>query len=355
MDRGDDEKHNIKVIIFTMAYNAQETIGRTITSILNQTFGNFEYYILDNASTDNTEEVIFDYGKKDERIIPLHVNKNDPPNGSAIFNTLVWATNANYIVWCDADDTYTPDFLENMVNFANANKLDIAACGYDKIDGLTGEVVKHRTLEEHLVVYGNLFTEMFIQYRGFVSYLWGKLYSIPFLKAKSTTHTPKKERICNDSIGVLGLFKKANRVGIYGKAMYQYYQYPHSLSHINIEASLSSYRDLWTATKEYLESYGPISKLNEDFLYAIHLSLVDEAIGNVFAADLDTEKKLDLLKQVFSDPVWGDTLRRDANPIFCNLAGRKEFVSSVKNKILNLPEIERFPIEKQCLFSYFDI
>ena len=64
MDRGDDEKHNIKVIIFTMAYNAQETIGRTITSILNQTFGNFEYYILDNASTDNTEEVIFDYGKK---------------------------------------------------------------------------------------------------------------------------------------------------------------------------------------------------------------------------------------------------------------------------------------------------
>ena len=80
MDRGDDEKHNIKVIIFTMAYNAQETIGRTITSILNQTFGNFEYYILDNASTDNTEEVIFDYGKKDERIIPLHFNNNDPTN-----------------------------------------------------------------------------------------------------------------------------------------------------------------------------------------------------------------------------------------------------------------------------------
>lgn len=34
----------VKVIVFTMAYNAQETIGRTIESILNQTFGNFEYY-----------------------------------------------------------------------------------------------------------------------------------------------------------------------------------------------------------------------------------------------------------------------------------------------------------------------
>ena len=47
-----------------MAYNAQETIGRTIESILNQTFGNFEYYILDNASTDATEDIISDYGRK---------------------------------------------------------------------------------------------------------------------------------------------------------------------------------------------------------------------------------------------------------------------------------------------------
>ena len=54
----------VKVIVFTMAYNAQETIGRTIESILNQTFGNFEYYILDNASTDATEDIISDYGRK---------------------------------------------------------------------------------------------------------------------------------------------------------------------------------------------------------------------------------------------------------------------------------------------------
>ena len=55
----------MKVIIFTMAYNAQTTIERTIDSILNQTFGEFEYYILDNASTDNTEKIIFDYSRKD--------------------------------------------------------------------------------------------------------------------------------------------------------------------------------------------------------------------------------------------------------------------------------------------------
>lgn len=345
----------MKVVVFTMAYNAQATIKRTIESILNQTFRDFEYYILDNASTDDTEDIIFDYSQKDERIVPLHVNKNDPPNGGTIFNTLVCASNANYIVWCDADDAYTSDFLENMVQFAEENKLDIAACGYNKVDGLTGEVTKHRVLEENLIIYDHLFTDEFVQYRGFASYLWGKLYSIPFLRAKSTTHAPKKERICNDSRWVLGLFRKAKRVGIYAKAMYQYYQYPHSLSHMNIETSLSSYRDLWTATRLYLESYGSISKLNEDFLYAIYLSIVDEAAGNVFAAELDTKKKLELLEEIFSDPVWGDTLRRDADPIFRNLAARKEFISDIKNKVLLLPEIGEYTAEKERLFEHFDI
>ncbi|MCI8646455.1 MAG: glycosyltransferase family 2 protein, partial [Firmicutes bacterium] len=252
----------MKVVIFTMAYNAQTTIRRTIESILNQTFHSFEYYILDNASTDDTEEIIVDYSEKDKRIIPIHVNKNDPPNGGAFFHTIIHATNAKYAVWCDADDAYALDFLENMVSFAEENQLDVAACGYDKIDGLTGEVIKHRTLEKNLILCDQSFSDEFIQYRGFVSYLWGKLYSIPFLKKREVTGTIRKERICNDSAWTLGVFKKAKRAGIYGKAMYQYYQYPHSLSHMNIETSLSSYRDLWTATRLYLESYGSISKLN---------------------------------------------------------------------------------------------
>ncbi len=143
--------------------------------------------------------------------------------------------------------------------------------------------------------------------------------------------------------------------GIYGKAMYKYYQYHNSLSHRNIEDGLSSYRDLWTATKEYLEYYGPVSKLNEDFLYAIYLSLVDEAVGNIFAGEMDTEKKLGLLEKVFNDPVWTDTLKRDADPMFRNLAVRQEFVYGIKDKILSLSEIEKYAAQKQCLFSYLGI
>lgn len=345
----------MKVIFFTMAYNAQATVGRTIESILNQTFCNFEYYVLDNASTDKTKDIILEYSKKDERVIPIHVNKNDTLNGSAFLYTLIYSSNADYIVWCDADDTYTPDFLERMVDFAEENQLDIAACGYDTLDGLTGDMIKHRALENNLILYDHLFKDCFIQYRGFVLHMWGKLYSVPFLKkGRGCAGTSKEEKICSDSAWVLGLFKKAKRAGVYGLAMYQHYRYPYSLSCTLVEekAGMSGYQDLWIATKEYLESYGPVSKLNEDFLYAIYLSFVDEAAGKVFAAEWDTEKKLELLEVVFGNPVWTDTLNRQADPMFRNLAARKKFVSDIKEKIMSLPKIEKYTMEQQRLFSY---
>lgn len=347
----------MKVIIFMMAYNAQATIKRTIESILNQTFCNWEYYILDNGSTDDTQDIIFEYSQKDERIIPIHVNKNDTRNGNAFFHVLTIATDANYIVWCDADDTYTLDFLENMVNFSETNCLDIAACGYDIVDGLTGKKIKHRALERHLVLQDSLFRDEFIQYRGFTLHLWGKLYSIPFLKQiQHDAGTTEVERIGSDSLLVLKLFKKATRAGIYGKAMYHHYRYPNSLSYTLIEekSGIIGYHNLWIATKEYLESYGPISKLNEDFLHAIHLSFVDELTEKVFAAKLDTKKKLELLNMVFSDSVWVDTLKRKADPMFHNLAAREKFILHIKQSIAALPGIEAYQVQMEELFSYLN-
>ncbi len=345
----------VKVNVFTMAYNAEKTIGRTIESILNQTFGNFEYYILDNGSDDQTWNKILKYSESDKRIVPLNVNKNDPTGGWAIFRTLVNSTNADYIVWCDADDAYTLDFLENMVCFSEENRLDIAAGGYDKINGYTGEIEKRKTLDHNMVIYGNLFKDEFITYRGFISYMWGKLYSCSFLKSADYPRPQGKARVCNDTIWTLNMFRKADRVGIYGKAMYQYFQYPRSFSHRNIEDGLSSYQDLWLATQNYLEYYGPVSKLNEDFLYAIHLSLVEESTGNIFTCSMETEEKLRLLEKVFSDPIWADTLRREADPMFHNLGSRKEFIHNMKTKIQSLPQIEKYTAEKLHLFSYLDI
>lgn len=344
-------KEKSKVIVFTMAYNAQDTIGRTIESIINQTYSNFQYFVLDNASIDKTGDIIEEYRNKDNRIVPLRVNKNDPLNGGAFFHTLVYASDADYIVWCDADDCYVPEFLEETVRFAEENQIDIVACGYDKVDGLTGEILKRKELQENIILHDNLFAEEYIKYRGFKIFLWGKLYSIPFLKDYKITGTGKKERICNDSIWITNVFQVAKRVGIYGKPVYQYYQYPHSLSNTNIEVSIDSYWDMWQAEKKYIESYGPVSKLNEDFLYAIYLSLVEEIVDKIFACECDTPNRLEMLNRVFSHKEWKDTLRRNADPQFLNLADRKRYVADIREKVLNLPEIKKYELKKKQLLD----
>jgi glycosyltransferase involved in cell wall biosynthesis len=340
-----------------MAYNAQSTISRTIESILNQTCGDFQYYVLDNGSTDDTVDIITDFAKLDNRIKPLHINKNDPANGVAIWSALIYASSAKYAAICDADDEYSPDFLENMIGFAEENKLDLAACGYEKIDGITNELVKHRALDENLVIYGNSFANEFIKYRGFTFATWGKLYSVSFLKpiVHSVWFPIRELFFCTDTIIMLHLFEKAERVGIYGKAMYKYYLYPNSLVNTNVENNITYYRHLWDATKKYLDSYGPISKINEDFLYAIHLSIVDEAINRVFASTLATDVKLSCLFTIFSDPTWAKTLTRDADPQFRNLAARHDYISDVKSRILALPGAVNYATVTADIFRYLTL
>ena len=70
-----------KIIIYTPAYNAEKTLRRAVDSILNQTHKEFIYYLLDNASTDGTYEIIKEYAKNDKRIIPLHNEINWVGNG----------------------------------------------------------------------------------------------------------------------------------------------------------------------------------------------------------------------------------------------------------------------------------
>lgn len=327
----------MKAIFFTMAYNAEYTIARTINSIQSQTCTDWEYYILDNGSTDCTGDIIKKYASSDSRIKHVSIRQNDPGNGGVIFCVLALASNVDYLIWCDADDTYSSDFLSKMLAFAEENRLDIAACGYEAIHGATKEVLKHRAVSEDLVLHDSLFADEFIQYRGFTAMLWGKLYSVPFLRSIMTSAgTKDKFYYLGESVWLLTLFREAKRAGVYHQAMYQWYQYPNSLSRTNLDANIKSYPGYFAALKWYLEQYGPISKVNEDFLYAIFMSLAEEGATFIFQADLSALEKLQLLLELFQQPLWAETLARDADPQFRNLAARGEFVRQMTERVMAL-------------------
>ena len=140
----------------------------------------------------------------------------------------------------------------------------------------------------------------------------------------------------SDAAGVQKLFRMSERAGIYGESLHQYYQYPRSTSHLNLRENIACYRDYYFSIRDFLEHYGPISRRNEDFLYAVYLSLADEGVEHIFAASVSVAEKLELLRLTFQEPLWAETLARKADPEFRNLAGRAEYVARTRERIRTL-------------------
>ena len=66
---------NEKISVITICYNAEETIERTIKSVLNQSYKNLEYIIIDGGSKDNTMKIVKRYKDKISSVI------SEPDNG----------------------------------------------------------------------------------------------------------------------------------------------------------------------------------------------------------------------------------------------------------------------------------
>ena len=118
--------NNPKISVLMPAYNAEKYIGEAVESILNQTFKDFELIIIDDCSTDKTWEIIQDYAKKDNRIVPLKNEKNLGIAGNR--NLLIKLARGKYIVWQDADDISMLYRLEHQYNLMEKNE-EVGICG----------------------------------------------------------------------------------------------------------------------------------------------------------------------------------------------------------------------------------
>ncbi len=112
-----------KVSVIMPVYNTKQRVWEAIESILNQTFKEFEFIIVDDWSTDWSYEICEEYAKKDKRI---RLYKNDKNMGIWYTkNRLIELSTTNYIATQDSDDISTQnrlklehDFLENHQEYA---------------------------------------------------------------------------------------------------------------------------------------------------------------------------------------------------------------------------------------------
>ena len=96
-------------------FNSEQFVAEAIESILNQTFKDFEFLILDDASTDRSFEIIKDFENKDSRIKVYQNEKNLGVVESR--NKLINLSKGKYIAWLDSDDIALPNRFEKQIKF----------------------------------------------------------------------------------------------------------------------------------------------------------------------------------------------------------------------------------------------
>lgn len=125
------------VSIITSAYNSEKTLSETIESVLSQSFQDFEYIIVNDASTDNTLNIIEKYSEKDFRIKLINNDVNLKQAKSR--NKAIKQARAKYIINIDADDIMSADRIKNSLEFIKKNNADIVYGGYTSFDDVTKE------------------------------------------------------------------------------------------------------------------------------------------------------------------------------------------------------------------------
>ena len=111
------------ITIIIPVYNAGEYIKRTLESVLNQTFKDFEVICINDRSTDNSLELLEEFAKKDNRIIVINNKKN---LGAALTrNVGIDMAKGEYIYFLDADDYIEEKYLECMLTKIKQENCDI--------------------------------------------------------------------------------------------------------------------------------------------------------------------------------------------------------------------------------------
>lgn len=122
----------MKVSIITPSYNSEKYIAESISSVLNQTYTNWEMIVIDDFSTDNTKAIVKEFANSDNRIKLVELEKN---SGAAIArNRGIELATGRFIAFLDSDDLWLEDFLNKSIYFMVENNYKLVFSSYKRVD-----------------------------------------------------------------------------------------------------------------------------------------------------------------------------------------------------------------------------
>ena len=173
---GEDEgvSKNLPLIsIIVPCYNVADYLECCVESLVAQTYGNTEILLIDDGSTDSTDEIAKKFSDKYENVFYYYKE-----NGglSSARNSGIALSKGEYIAFVDSDDWVDPDFISKLYDAILEGCADIAVCGYHKEENDQDNV----TFDENMVLSAHsamkILGDIYPKENVLLVVAWNKLY-----------------------------------------------------------------------------------------------------------------------------------------------------------------------------------
>lgn len=207
-------KNNDLVSIIVPVYNCKNYIRKCLDSLFNQEYENIQVIIVNDGSTDKSEEVILKVINKYTNVIYKKITNHGVAYAR---NIALEMCTGKYILFVDSDDYIDKSMILKLHNLAVSKKYDIVCCGYNKV---TKDKIR-KVIPKNISVYGkNLYDSKNIIINS-NAYITNKLFASSLIKNNSIKFD-NNLRIFEDLLFTYELFLNANKIGFYDECLYYY-------------------------------------------------------------------------------------------------------------------------------------
>lgn len=331
-----------KISVIVPVYNVEKYLERAFNSLLNQTIGfeNLEVIFIDDASTDNSANMIKGYSDKFENVKSIFLDKNSGSAGKPRNIGMRHAV-ADYIMFLDSDDTFMDDACEVLFNEITNDNVDVVsgATSWDGVNPSTGlwlsiltdpnDNFQDRTDKVNYLL-KNEFPFKIDALDDYASIIGDfafipKIYKKSFLEQHSITFA--EEIIAEDSVFMCNVFLNANGIKYINKIVYFYYHermdgIDKSMSYIHSKKVLMGLIDA------FFMMYGLCLEKNKQDIFKHYLlfpKLEYFLHSRLLKSDLPMDDVLDLL--IHATPLFQLYCEYNEN-INSNLKNLYEFIAN---------------------------
>lgn len=288
------------VSIIVPVYNAEKYLDKCINSILNQTYHNIELILVNDGSTDRSEQICLEYAKNDNRISYFRQTNAGP---STSRNNGILKSKGNYIQFLDADDYLDVNSVYTLVNAIR--DVDYVIAGYYNISEspkgnskklVTSSMIGTYLKEDLLLYWGELVEEEVFHYT------WNKLYKSEFIKDRIRFN--ENIKISEDMLFNLDYLSNINRIKIINEPIYHHVLY-------NQESLTKRYHnglfEMRKMTHQYMEAFLKSNSVYQGNNCRVVKELYAKRIKTIFIhlcspkTQMNNSEKLNIINQIIND------------------------------------------------------